>query len=177
MRVNKSARFSKSTDHKTKKMKEIVCFLLLINFNFCFSQIEKVKNYDLTIKKGKIVKENNQIYWLIPVTFENNTLETLRYFSMSCSWQEFYFVYNKAVQIDYQLCDKNIPIILTLEPNQKSRFEIKLLKKRGVNNSKISFKIGFNLIKVKPEQRLLDFDINEKLKHKSIIWSNLISMQ
>jgi hypothetical protein len=141
-----------------------------------FSQTGKMNSYELNIKKGKTVKENNQTFWIIPVRFANNSLDTLRYFSMSCSWQDFYSVDNKKLQIETALCDKNIPIILIIAPGQTKTVEIRLLISPTIVDSKIKFRIGFNLMEASNSQKPLDFDFIEEQKKKNLIWSNEISM-
>jgi hypothetical protein len=94
---------------------------------------------------------------------------------MSCSWQDFYSVDSKELQVDGQDCDKNIPIILTLAPGESKTVEIRLLMDQTIYASEIKFKIGFNLMKVSSTQKEFDFDFNEQQKKKNIIWSNIIS--
>jgi hypothetical protein len=95
---------------------------------------------------------------------------------MSCSWQDFYSVDNKKLQIEIAECDKNIPTILTLEPGQSKTVEIRLLTNPTMNESKIKFKIGLNLMKASKAQNPLDLDFKEESKKKNVIWSNIISM-
>lgn len=139
-----------------------------------FSQTEKKENYTLTIKKGKVIKENKQRFLITPATLTNNTKDTLKYYSMSCSWQDFYSVDSKELQVDGQDCDKNIPIILTLAPGESKTVEIRLLMDQTIYASEIKFKIGFDLMKVSSTQKEFDFDFNEQQKKKNIIWSNII---
>ena len=147
---------------------------ILLFVGFTFSQTEKNKDYTLTITKGKVVKENKQTFWVTPTTLTNNTKDTLKYFSMSCSWQDFYSVDNSKLQVEGTLCDKNIPTILTLAPGQSRAVEIRLLISQTMDASTINFKIGFNIMKVKSSAN--KFDFNEQTKKKNVIWSNIISM-
>jgi hypothetical protein len=123
----------------------------------------------------KVIKENKQRFLITPTTLTNNTKDTLKYYSMSCSWQDFYSVDSKELQVDGQDCDKNIPIILTLAPGESKTVEIRLLMDQTIYASEIKFKIGFNLMKVSSTQKEFDFDFNEQQKKKNIIWSNIIS--
>lgn len=158
-------------------MTRIILLTAFFLFNtLTFSQTTKEANYTLTIIKGKVIKENKQIFWIIPTTLTNKTNDTLRYFSMSCSWQDFYSVDNNKLQVEGTSCDKNIPQILTLAPGQSRTVEIRLLISQTMNASKIKFKIGFNLMKVSSTQKSFDFDFKEENKKKNVIWSNIISM-
>lgn len=149
--------------------------VLLLNC-FTFSQTAKKENYTLIIIKGKVIKEKKQRFLITPTTLTNNTNDTLKYYSMSCSWQEFYLVDSKELQVDGQECDKNIPIILTLAPGESKTVEIRLLMNQTIDTSEIKFKIGFNMMKVSNTQKEFNFDFNEQQKKENIIWSNIISI-
>lgn len=158
-------------------MTRMILTIVFLVFNcVAFSQTSKKENYTLTIIKGKVIEENKQTFCITPATLTNNTKDTLRYYSMSCSWQDFYLVDNNNIlQVKREGCDKNIPTILKLAPGKSRTVNIKLLIKSSINTSKIKFKIGFNLMKVSSNQRELDFDLKEREKKKNIIWSNIIS--
>ena len=157
-------------------MTRIILTIAVLLFNcLTFSQTVKKENYVLTIIKGKVIKENKQRFLITPTTLTNNTKDTLKYYSMSCSWQYFYSVDSKELQVDGQDCDKNIPIILSLAPGESKTVEIRLLMNRTIDASEIKFKIGLNLMKVSSTQKEFDFDFNEQQKKKNIIWSNIIS--
>ncbi|QSB25081.1 hypothetical protein [Flavobacterium sp. CLA17] len=156
-------------------MIRIILTVVVLLFNcLTFSQTTKKENYTLTIIKGKVVKENKQTFWITPATLTNNTKDTLRYYSMSCSWHSFYSVDNNKLQVEEKDCDKNIPIILTLAPGQSRTVKIRLLISQTIATSKIKFKIGFNLMKVSGTQKNFNFDFKEQQKKKNIIWSNII---
>ena len=158
-------------------MTRIILTLAVLHFNnVTFSQTSKGTDYTLTITKWKVLKENKQTFWVTPTTLTNNTKDTLRYFSMSCSWQDFYSVDNRKLQVEGTPCDKNIPTILTLAPGQSRTVEIRLLISQTMDASEIKFKIGFNLMKVSATKKSHDFDFKEEQKKKNIIWSNVISM-
>ncbi|MBO9701868.1 MAG: hypothetical protein J7604_16795 [Sporocytophaga sp.] len=135
----------------------------------------KNDSYTLSIEKGKAIKEKENTYWVIPTTLTNNSNDTLKYYSMSCSWQDFYSVDNRKLQIDNAtICDKNILKILTLVPGQKQTVEVRLLISQTMDAPEIKFRIGFNLIKVTKKNNPLHY--HEILKKKNVIWSNEISM-
>lgn len=157
-------------------MTRIILTITVLLFNcVTFSQIEKKDNYTLTIIKGKVIIENKHTFWITPATLTNNTKDTLRYYSMSCSWQVFYTVDSNKLQVAEKECDKNIPTILTLAPGQSRTDEIRLLISKRVDASEIKFKIGLNLMKVSRIQTVFDFNLKEELKKRNIIWSNIIS--
>ena len=156
--------------------KILLTIAILFFASFSFSQTVKKADYKLTITKGKVIKENKQTFWVTPTTLTNNTKNTLKYFSMSCSWQDFYSVDNNKLEIEGTPCDKNIPTILTLAPGQSKTVEIRLLISQTMDASEIKFRIGFNLMKLSKTQKVYAFDIKEEQKKKNVIWSNIISM-
>ena len=158
-------------------MTRIVLTIAVLFFNsLTLSQTAKKEGYTLTITKGKVVKEYKQTFWVTPTTLTNNTKNTLRYFSMSCSWQDFYSVDNNKLQIGGVDCDKNVPTILIIAPRQTKTVELRLLMSQTMDASEMKFKIGLNLMKVPKTQKPMDFKFREERKKKNLIWSNVIFM-
>jgi hypothetical protein len=146
----------------------ILCFIA----TSCSQRAEK-KDYTLEIGKGKVLKVDNQTFWVFPTTLTNMTKDTLKYFSKSCSWQDFHSVDNKKLEIEQALCDQNIPIVLTLPPNQSKTNELRLLINQTMDGTVVNFKIGFHLVH---DQVFMDnYDFQSQF-NKNIIWSNQISM-
>lgn len=152
------------------KTKLTILFAVIIGTS-AFGQMDNSK-YILTIKQGKYEKINNQTYLSVPTTLTNNTDDTLKYLSMSCSWREFYCVDNDKMSVEQVICTKNGQIILTLLPHKSVDREIKLIIEQITDTSKLKFKIGFSLIKVKNN---LPYEFNEQEKMKNIIWSNTVT--
>ena len=138
------------------------------------AQFVKTEDYKLIIQKGRIIKKGSQTFWVIPTTFTNLSKDSLKYFSMACSWQDSYLVDNKKLNIMNNICDKNFPVILKLAPNKSNTVELMLMIDNPMDASRISFKIGLILIPVtKPR---LEFSPKEFLEKKNVIWSNMITM-
>lgn len=145
--------------------------ILLISSTKCSSQIPSV-SYELVIKKFKTEKVNGETNWLIECVLSNKTTKTLNYLSMSCSLTDFYCVDNLELQIDPLMCERNIPVILSLPPYAKRSTVIRLYKKKGVNKMlSDKLKVGLNVIKTSTVQ-----DFEKKIKTKNIIWSNTIPL-
>ncbi len=77
---------------------------------------EERKLYTVTADETKISKATEGEYsylkkkvFLIPVTIHNNSNDALKYYSMTCSWQEFYHIDNKNLAVLISPCDKNVP--------------------------------------------------------------------
>jgi hypothetical protein len=136
------------------------------------------KNYLLTIKWGMVTVDKDKTIWVIPTTLTNNTDDTLKYYSMSCSWRELYLVNNSNLQVQPVICQYNAPIILTLAPGQKTTVSVNLLvNNRTDNTSEVQFKIGFNLIKTADTKWPIQYIYETIKKRKNVIWSNSIHLK
>ena len=153
---------------------KILILLLTLSSNVFGNAVNK-KDYTFTIAKGKTVKENKQTFYVIPTTLTNKTKDTLKYLSMSCSWQEFYSINSEKMQIVNSSCDKNISILLTLAPNQSTKVKVKLYRPKSFASA-IKFRLGFKLFKVSNTVRKLNFPSSVKQKNKIVIWSDTISI-
>jgi len=143
------------------------------------------KNYVMTIDpiavfmtKYSLPKDNdyNKSVLFVPVKFTNNSNDTLRYLTMTCSWEEFYTTDNHEVAIiPGRNCDTNFPKDLILRPHKSIKLTVPVVKIHGGKK----FRIGMILIKV--DQKNDSFYLIEKAlslsnKDKYTIWSNLIEL-
>lgn len=134
------------------------------------------KDYPLTIKPGKIIKDKVDSFIEVPVTLTNKTSQKLAYGSMSCSWQDFYTVDGKDLFVEGTDCDKNMPIILELAPLQSKTVLLRLQIKNTSGKNAATFKIGFNLITLLDDKQGEEFIMGGDFK-ENIIWSNQITMK
>jgi hypothetical protein len=158
---------------KTIKLPIIAFFML---FWLTVSYATEFEIHQLRIEKGEIVKEEDRTYWVIPVTLTNNSGDTLKYLSMSCSWQDFYSVSDNRLQVEIAECDKNIPRIISLPPKSSMTVKLRLLA-NNVGNAEIIFNVRLNIIKADKPMYRPEFDRNGKLKPEYIIGSNTIAMR
>ena len=160
-------------------MKTLLAILFTATLTTLTFGQKDTSKYVLAIKQVKNEKTAQKTFWIVSTTVTNNSNETLKYLSMSCSWQEFYYVDNNKMSIDVGVCTKNGPIIVNLAPNESVNKEIKLqIKQDNGGFNKIKFKIGMNLLQVKNENttsQLYDEFLKDKFM-KNIIWSNSIEM-
>ncbi len=140
-----------------------------------FGQADTSK-YILTIKQGKYEKAGKQTYLTVPVTLTNNSADTLKYLSTTCSWGEFYCTDNKNMFSTITLSRYNAPIMLILAPYKSVDTEVKLVVKQTMHSSSLMFKIGLNLIKIKNENNLPDKYKEQQRETKNIIWSNAVTV-
>lgn len=141
-----------------------------------YSQNAKLKDYALSITKPKVVKEGTTTFWVVPVTLTNNSTDTLKYYTWSCSWPKYYRVSNPKLNIDFKGCDKNYPYVMKLAPGVSNKKELRLVIPQTLDATKINFKIGLTIIK---EQVFIDqYDREHYFKDpNNMIWSNEISMK
>lgn len=155
--------------------KIIIAFILIGLCIVIQAQQNELPKCSLKIEKGKIIKENNQTFWIIPTTLTNSSNDTLKYFSMSCSWQKFYYVNNPNLHINGgDNCDKNVSVCLTLAPKQSRTVEIKLSINPEIVSTKVSFQIGMNIIDANNMDKA--YKVFRSNKKENIIWSNSIEM-
>ena len=139
-----------------------------------FSQPVKNDDYSFLIQKGSVVKGGQNI-WTIPTTLTNVSKDTLKYFSLRCSWEDFYFVDNEKLHVLKSICEKNNPFVLKLAPGQHITRDIKLLITPTMDTTIVPFKVGFNLMRAnKPTS---EFKIKEVFFKENVIWSNGIRIK
>ena len=139
-----------------------------------FGQADTSK-YALTIKQSKYEKTGTKTYLVVHTTLKNNTKDTLRYLSMSCSWREFYHLSNDNLSFEPWVCTKNGPIILILAPNESVDTELKLVVEKTTDTPILKFKIGLNLVEVKNNIQEV-YNEYRKKNTQNIIWSNSITL-
>jgi hypothetical protein len=135
---------------------------------------ENNRDYTLKASAGKFLYRDGVKTFFVPVTLTNNTGDTLKYISMSCSWYEFYHLNNPNLHYQYWGCDKNIPVLLKLAPHESKQVELEIVGKKRENKF-VKFKVGIDLIKSDERQYLDYFSVNRSGKVKAnTVWSNEI---
>jgi hypothetical protein len=136
-----------------------------------FSQSNNLKECFFKAELKSIIKEKGRTFLVVRTTLTNQSKDTLKYHSDSCSWQDYYTVSNNKLQVQESQCDKYVPIILTLAPNQTKEVELRLIL-RSSAPLPIKFKVGFHL--VQDRVYMDDSDVSQEFE-KSVIWSDEIS--
>lgn len=144
------------------------------------------KNYILSIDQHKITKRDTPLYYqnkekqtllLIPLKFTNNSKDTLKYISMSCSWLEFYQVNFKGMAVWGDGCDKNIPSIIKVAPHTSRMMRIPVFYKREAIAKNSKFKIGMSLQKrISREQPDDAYTYLLRPETSNLIWSNEVKV-
>lgn len=126
-------------------MKNLYSLIILLIFGTAVAQTDSPK-YTLTAGKPDIKKKSGQRWLQVPVTLTNTTKDTLKYATMTCSWQDFYAVDNPSVKIEDAVCDKNINYMIALPPNQSKTVSLRLYNTNQPENQTITFSIGHRLV-------------------------------
>jgi hypothetical protein len=116
------------------------------------------------------------------VTISNNTSDTIKYYSMTCSFSDFFTCDNKEIGVYMIPCDKNWYKKVTLAPNESEVLKLEL--KSSVEWKKlesVKLQIGFIFVNAKNARVNAPFDINrienERKSKGNIIWSNTIEIK
>ena len=132
------------------------------------------KPYTLTAEKGKYIKFGAARYLIVPVTLTNNTNDTLKYAGMSCSREDLYRIDSKSLAFVGTECDKNVPVLLKLNPHSSTQTQLKLKISADPSSfAEMKYRIGFNLLVVHKDESV--FGLIES-KKKNIIWSDVVAM-
>jgi hypothetical protein len=135
--------------------------------------------------KGKIVfsaklekagNDDNPNYLLIETSLMNGTLDTLKFISMSCSWEDLYALDTEQLYIPGKACDGNYPIIKKIPPGTSEIKEIKVLPPVDFKSTNLEFRIGFNLVELKSHEEMRNLLLTYKrlTDGKNIIWSEAL---
>ena len=149
----------------------ICCFIIVFYTSFGNKRTDNPKLSSTAIISGR---DSNKIY--LKVTLSNNTLDTVKYVTWDCSWQDSYSIDNDKWRIYVNLCYKNGHETISIPPYQSDTKTLELKRVIGYTKSKSSdFKIGFHF--VPPPDQLKNIPIKlEKLKLNDLtIWSNTVS--
>ncbi|BAU54720.1 hypothetical protein [Mucilaginibacter gotjawali] len=140
---------------------------------------DDLKHYTVTADVTKITKADEDEYsytkekvFQIPVTVHNNSDKTLRYYSMSCSWQEFYHIDNKNLEIVEPPCDNNVPKEVIV-PAHSARTDIVPFIYKKSQKIKQRFRVGLNINKNVEEDLFEGYD--DELRIYNVVWSNEVT--
>ena len=82
----------------------------------------------------------------VPVIVQNNSDEELKFYSMTCSWEDFFGTDDKGITIPSWGCDSNVPNIITVGPHKEFRRDVNITYDQTIKfGKKISNK--YELIK------------------------------
>jgi hypothetical protein len=150
----------------TKIEKALLLFIIVANLSFIKY---RPKDYTLDVKTKQVFMQGSQKYLTATVKLTNNTSDTLKYLSWSCSFQMFYLLKSEAVKIAGYKCTKNIPVVLILPPNKSNSVELNLKVNEGYTKP-IKYTIGIRLAKNERDNSLNQL-LHKPMKYL-IIWAD-----
>lgn len=140
------------------------------------------KGYILNIDHNKIENVRDSViqgksyeFVLVPVELWNLSDDTLKYMSMTCSWDMIFTLDKKTASILGWSCDSNIPSFSTIAPQKSFAYKIPVLIKKNAFNGSYRLKIGIHLFKFNGHGSFRNFDAfiePDKMPSNNIIWSN-----
>lgn len=119
----------------------------------------------------------HKIFSKVVVKLSDNSNDTLRYLTMSCSWGDNFRTDNKNFAIVSWPCDSNFPIDRTVPPHKNELFTMYIAYSKTLKIDNAGFKIGMMIIKYK--RPFLDFlPYNKRVKYyaTNTIWSNTVQI-
>jgi hypothetical protein len=171
-----------SVGSKPLNMQQFVRYfiVLLVLFCSCSQKKEKDKITFLQIPpfylKASIDStatcDSTNCYY-VTASLENKTLQTLPYYSWTCSWTGDFVTDNKNFEVKQNICFSNWYYIDSIPPLGSNTFHLVI---RKIGRQQIdSFKIGFTFIDpgLVPADKFLHLTQTERLKNVS--WSYPIS--
>lgn len=170
-------------------MKKLIPFILVFVAFLLFSCTEEKKEEPIStlpsctfeIKAssfGKAKLKNDTVNVLfLETTINNNTNDTLRFGSMSCSWSDIYTLSNPKLSLDVPECDKNSPIIIKVIPQTNAKTFFNVILGKIEKGSAEKLKAGLKLVEIKEDSDPgTIFEKIHSFPADSILWSNEIEL-
>ena len=149
-------------------LKVLIIWILIVNSNLCLSQNRT--NELCSLRVDTVIKEKVQgeVNWIVYCSILNNSKSKLKYWSMSCSWTDFFQVADPEILIDgFECKEENSPTIVEVEPNRSRQIALRLYQKDKAGNLSKKTKIGFRYINAKKT-----LNLNETIDDANLVWSN-----
>ena len=142
--------------------------------------------YLLSIDQDKIAEPRDSIIggkpyellW-VPVELSNFSNDTLKYMSMTCSWDVIFKINKETASIAGWGCDQNILTFSAIAPQKSFTYRIPILIQRNAFSNSYNLEIGMYVINYnggKGFKDLENFLRSNKTSFKSLIWSNEITI-
>jgi hypothetical protein len=177
-------------------MKKILLLLILSVAikTFCSAQNKvhlltaaEKRNYVLSIDQTKIANSSEEglnyppydckkyRYMSIPLKLTNNSNDTLKYITMSCSWQDIYGTNSKNIEVLMSACDKNVLTKKMLRPHKSmiTYIPIRIIKMARWSNT--NFKVSMNVCR-DMGQNSFGIEMLDLSVVANNIWSNEVKL-
>jgi hypothetical protein len=152
---------------------------------FCNSKEQKSNkgksgdSLELTASLGGIEYLDTTRTIFIATTLYNPTADTIKFVSMSCSFEDFFVTDNPGFKVRPSVCDKNAPTVEILPPQKKTDRYIMINpvnKESKISDSKIKIGMYFNAV---PKNWNFDDIINlyNNREKGKILWSSELDLK
>ena len=161
-----------------KKLKCIVVLLFFLNLIACKSEghiTQQKKGFYIKAHTGNWKHVGDFNYLPVLTTLINNSVDTIRYLSFSCSWYMSYTTNNIHLSLYSPGCNRNVPEVMTIFPNtsEQERTVLFQTKDDTINLKGIIFRVGFNYVSFSSYNQL-DNEVKKLFKHSNLIWSDTL---
>ena len=159
--------------------------LFILGIIFLFNQCDnmtKVKEPNIKIQVRIIdkvdidkFKDLGCLFYSAKIELLNNTDTLIKFWSMTCSWQDNWISTSDSLRLFNEGCTRNFPKLLQFKPREKKVYNSIICVKQPLNSIKEkNVKFGFVLINEHEISKDSEFDkvLSMKIKElKDIIWS------
>lgn len=161
-------------------MKKIIILLLLIliglhsgclnNSNFENPSVN-AKILDKVIIEG--INQASFDCYNLKIELRNRSDSTIRFWTMTCSWEENWILNNDSLGLLLKICDSNYPFISEIKPGQVLEYQPVLIVNKSIKFNSDRYKIGFAYIKENEVNDINSFRniLNDRKKNRiGIVW-------
>jgi hypothetical protein len=127
-----------------------------------------------TAKISSIKNMDQGIYLSVETIIMNNSSDTLRYLSMSCSWANYYTIDERAIHLPTPQCDQDTALLIQVLPHSNKKTTLRLIALMSTKQlHNIQFKVGFKFLQACDTNKAS----KELRKSKNVIWSNSLTIK
>jgi len=111
----------------------------------------------------------------VPVTVQNNSNAELKFYSMTCSWSEFFGTDSKDISIPGWACESNVPNIIIVAPHKEFRRNVNVTYDSTIKGGR-KYRISMSLLKPDNTKRDWVFSPGDYVRFNKI-WTNEITIK
>src|SRR5688572_25179662 len=127
--------------------KVLIISILLFYSNSCLSQTQSNVFCSLRVDTVIMEKIRGEVSWVVFCSILNNSERKMKYWSMSCSWTDFFQIDNPELVIDgFECKEENSPTIIEVDSKASRQIALRLYSRSSVDDINRKTKIGFRFI-------------------------------
>ncbi|HEY9001191.1 MAG TPA: hypothetical protein VIM89_07550 [Mucilaginibacter sp.] len=160
---------------------------ILLNKDIYLLTDEDRKRYILKVDENQVSRPRDTVIRLmgnktkrakvitVPIVVLNKTNEGLKFYSMSCSWGDFFDTDSKAITIPGWNCDKNVPYIITIPPHKEFKRNVNITYDSSIKGGR-KYRISMSLLKSDSTEREWFFSPEDYVRYNKI-WTDEITIK